>query len=107
MELKFYLNKFLKVDNIENYTLSALEELRRVYEKFTDKTEGFDPDFPMMSVGGKDGKGQTIAKGQNNIYRVADEMGEGEKDIEKFKSDLSLGFKEFSDEDNFTLRRNG
>lgn len=106
MELKFYLNKFLKVDNIENYTLSALEELRRVYERFTDKTEGFDPDFPMMSVGGKDGKGQTIAKGQNNIYQVAENMGASGEDIEKFKTDLSLGYKEFpADDDNFTLSR--
>ncbi len=106
MELKFYLNKFLKVDNIENYTLHTLEELRRVYERFTDKTEGFDPDFPMMSVGGKDGKGQTIAKGQNNIYQVAENMGASGEDIEKFKTDLSLGFSEFpADDDNFTLRK--
>ena len=105
MELKFYLNKFLKVDNIENYTLSTLEELRKVYERFTDKTEGFDPDFPMMSVGGKEGKGQTIAKGQNNIYKIAEDMGEGDKDIEEFKTDLSLGYSEFDDADNFTLRK--
>lgn len=104
MELKFYLNKFLKVDNIEGYTLSTLEELRKVYERFTDKTEGFDPDFPMMSVGGKEGKGQTIATGKNNIYKVAENM--GEEDVEKFKSDISLGYSEFNgDDDNFTLRK--
>ena len=70
MELKFYLNKFLKVDNIEGYTLKALQELKKVYDKFTDKTEGFDPDFPMMSVGGKKEKGKTIASGKNNIHQV-------------------------------------
>lgn len=46
MQLKFYLNKFLKVDNIENYTLGALKELENTYEDFKEKTEGIDPDFP-------------------------------------------------------------
>ena len=46
MEQKFYLNKFLKVDNIENYTLSSLRELENVYDKFKEKSEGSDPDFP-------------------------------------------------------------
>ena len=70
MELKFYLNKFLKVDNIEGYTLHALQELKKVYDKFTDKTEGFDPDFPMMSIGDKKNKGKTIATGKNNVYQT-------------------------------------
>ena len=70
MELKFYLNKFLKVDNIEGYTLHALQELKKVYDKFTDKTEGFDPDFPMMSIGDKKNKGKTIATGKNNLHQV-------------------------------------
>ena len=34
MQLKFYLNKFLKVDNIEQYTLGALKELENTYEEF-------------------------------------------------------------------------
>lgn len=89
MELKFYLNKFLKVDNIENYTLATLEELRKVYERFTDKTEGFDPDFPMMSVGGKSEKGQTLATGKNNIYKVAEDL---ETDVEDIKDQADLGF---------------
>lgn len=88
MELKFYLNKFLKVDNIENYTLSALEDLRQVYEDFTSKSDGFDPDFPMMSMGGKEGKGKTLAVGKNNIYNYREE---GET-LAETKSRLSLGY---------------
>ena len=51
MDLKFYLNKFLKVDNIEQYTLDQLDELRKSYDRFIEKS-GFDPDFPMLSLGG-------------------------------------------------------
>ena len=98
MELKFYLNKFLKVDGIENYSLGALEELRKVYDRFTDKTEGYDPDFPMMSVGGKEKKGKTIAVGKNNIYQNTKE---GES-IEDAKSRISLGFE---DSRGFTLTK--
>ena len=105
MELKFYLNKFLKVDKIENYTLQTLEELRKVYDKFTDKTEGYDPDFPMMSVGDKQKKGKTIAVGKNNLHRET-ESGEtlGElRDREEF------GFSSPNDDDDFgegfTLRK--
>ena len=60
MDLKFYLNKFIKVDNIEGYTLKALKELQRCYESYLEKTDGSDPDFPMMSFGGKNGKGKKI-----------------------------------------------
>lgn len=93
MELKFYLNKFLKVDNIEGYTLATLDELRKAYDKFIDKS-GFDPDFPMLSLGnGGDGKkGETIKVGKdNNIYNL---QKEGET-IEETKSRLSLGYSEF------------
>ena len=34
MQLKFYLNKFLKVDNIEQYTLEALKKLEEIYDEF-------------------------------------------------------------------------
>lgn len=53
MELKFYLNKFLKVDNIEYYTMKSIIELRECYERFLKKSEGSDPDFPMISFGDK------------------------------------------------------
>ena len=49
MDLKFYLNKFIKVDNIEGYTLKALKELQTCYENYLEKTEGSDPDFPITS----------------------------------------------------------
>lgn len=45
MSLKFYLNKILKCDNIENYSLRSLEELKKCYDEFIKKT-GSDPDFP-------------------------------------------------------------
>ena len=51
MDLKFYLNKFLKVDRVEDYTLKTLVKLREVYEDFLQRTEGIDPDFPMLNFG--------------------------------------------------------
>lgn len=64
MDLKFYLNKFIKVDNIENYTLKALKELQVCYEGYLEKTEGSDPDFPMVTFGGKNGGGKKV-QGRN------------------------------------------
>lgn len=70
MDLKFYLNKFLKVDNIENYTLNTLSKLREKYEKFLEKTEGLDPDFPNIDFsGGKKGKklkGRSMTLGEED-----------------------------------------
>lgn len=65
MDLKFYLNKFVKVDNIEGYTMKSLKALRERYESYLEKTEGFDPDFPMTTFGGKGG-GEKI-KGKNAV----------------------------------------
>lgn len=65
MDLKFYLNKFIKVDNIEGYTLRALKEIQKCYENYLDKTEGSDPDFPMITFGG--GKGKKV-QGHNAAY---------------------------------------
>ena len=62
MDLKFYLNKFLKADNIEHYTFKTLLELKTCYENMLETTEGYDPDFPMSNFGDK--KGDKI-KGQN------------------------------------------
>lgn len=67
MDLKFYLNKFAKVDNIENYTFRNLLVLKDSYERFLEKSEGKDPDFPLMDFGGK--KGKVISKG-SNVYSV-------------------------------------
>ena len=61
MDLKFYLNKFLKADGIEQYPLKALLDLRKSYENFIENSKGTDPDFPMISFGSK---GETI-KGIN------------------------------------------
>lgn len=76
MALKFYLNKFLKVDNIENYTLDTLQKLKDYYDEFLEDSEGVDPDFPLMSFGNK---GQKI--GGHNIYQA---LGDGES-LEDFK----------------------
>lgn len=51
MGLKLYLNKFLKVDNIESYTFSELLTLKSEYEKVLENSEGVDPDFPMFTFG--------------------------------------------------------
>ena len=64
MDLKFYLNKFIKVDGIEGYTLKSLREIQKRYEEYLEKTEGSDPDFPMMTFGGKSGGGKKV-KGRN------------------------------------------
>lgn len=69
MELKFYLNKFVKVDNIEGYTLSALKELKKAYDKFLEDSEGFDPDYPELSFGGK---GKNLVKGKTNVENLSD-----------------------------------
>ena len=52
MGLKLYLNKFLKVDNIESYTYSELIALKKEYEKLMETSEGIDPDFPTYIFGG-------------------------------------------------------
>lgn len=55
MSLKLYLNKYLKVDNIEYYTLPCLQILQKEYDALLKKTEGIDPDFPQLNFG--DGTG--------------------------------------------------
>lgn len=65
MDLKFYLNKFVKVDNIEGYSLKALTEIKKLYEEYLDKTDGSDPDFPMITFGGEKGKRGKKVKGRN------------------------------------------
>lgn len=82
MDLKFYLNKFVKVDNIEHYSLKTLGELRKKYETFLEKSEGVDPDFPMMKFGEEGGKGQKI-KGVNK-HQVASEFGGDLQDLLDF-----------------------
>lgn len=66
MALKFYLNKFLKVDNIEQYSLSQLLGLKDAYQEFIDESEGHDPDFPMTTFGGSKGK----KVGGTNIHTI-------------------------------------
>ena len=68
MQLKFYLNKFLKVDNIEQYTLGALKELENTYEEFKQKTDGIDPDFPGITF---KTKGTNLTVG-TNVYNLLD-----------------------------------
>ena len=79
MDLKFYLNKFIKVDNIEGYTLKAIRELQKCYENYLEKTEGSDPDFPMVTFGGPNGGGKKI-KGHNAAAFDEDILAEGSDD---------------------------
>ena len=51
MDLKLFLNKFAKVDNIECYTMSALKELQNSYDAILKNTKGIDPDFPGIDFG--------------------------------------------------------
>lgn len=79
MELKFYLNKFLKVDNIEHYGLCALFKLRDTYDKFIETSKGTDPDFPLIDFGDKGQTIQGVNKVQAENKQGEDEDGEGEQ----------------------------
>ena len=74
MGLKLYLNKFLKVDNIEDYTYTELMTLKKEYEKVLEDSEGVDPDFPMYTFGGK---GKKI--GGTNIHTLTKNTEEEEE----------------------------
>ena len=76
MGLKLYLNKFLKVDNIESYTFSELIALKKEYEKVLEESEGVDPDFPTYVFGGG---GKKIA-GTNIHTLTKPDTGEEEGD---------------------------
>lgn len=86
MHLKLYLNKYLKVDNIELYSLSYLIDLRKEYENFLDLTGGYDPDFPNINIGDRK-EGQKI-KGKNKI-QLEKEFEEGEKDFPDSFSEMN------------------
>ena len=66
MGIKFYLNKFAKVDNIEEYSLGTVLALNKEYTNFLESTEGLDPDFPGMDFSGNgkkvSGTNATIAQ---------------------------------------------
>lgn len=66
MGLKLYLNKFLKVDNIEQYTFPELIALTKEYERMVEESEGIDPDFPSFTFGDK--KGTKI--GGTNVHTI-------------------------------------
>lgn len=70
MDLKFYLNKFAKVDNIEQYTYRNVLALQDAYQRFLEKSEGKDPDFPMLQLG--EGNGKKLSLGRN-VYSQFDE----------------------------------
>lgn len=78
MHLKLYLNKYLKADNIELYSLNYLIDLKNEYDKFLDLTGGYDPDFPNINIGDRK-DGQKI-KGKNKI-QLEKEFEEGNKDF--------------------------
>jgi hypothetical protein len=74
MHLKLYLNKYLKADNIESYSLRYLIDLKSEYENFLDLTGGYDPDFPNVNIGDRK-NGQKI-KGKNKIQLEKEFNGE-------------------------------
>lgn len=71
MELKLFLNKFLKADNIEFYSLDTLFKLRSSYDKFLESSKGTDPDFPFIDFGDKGkkikGVNKTLIAGQGDV----------------------------------------
>ena len=84
MGLKLYLNKFLKVDNIESYTFSELMTLKKEYEKVLEDSEGVDPDFPTYIFGGG---GKKI--GGTNVHTLTKPV-EEEKEESIYSSDKSV-----------------
>jgi hypothetical protein len=84
MELKLYLNKFLKVDNIEMYALESLYELRETYTKFIDNFGGKDPDFPMMNFGDP----ENTYKSTNNVTKLDLNKDSGEENSDNSSNDL-------------------
>lgn len=80
-DLKFYLNKIVKIDNIEGYTLKLLYQLKSKYDKFLDDSEGIDPDFPGLNFRGNKGTKINL-KGVNALSSRTD----GEEDpLKDFK----------------------
>ena len=61
MGIKFYLNKFARLDNLEGYSLGTVLELNKEYNKFLEDSGGLDPDFPGIDFGGQGKK----VEGQN------------------------------------------
>ena len=86
MGLKLYLNKFLKVDNIESYTFSELIALKKEYEKVLENSEGVDPDFPTYIFGGANGK--KIAG--TNIHTLTKPTTDNEEEESIYSSDKSV-----------------
>ena len=70
MDLKFFLNKFAKVDNIEGYTLKSILALKDRYEDYIESSDGQDPDFPLVNFGNNGKK----VNGSNAALR--EEIGE-------------------------------
>ena len=85
MGLKLYLNKFLKVDNIESYTFSELIALKKEYEKVLEESEGIDPDFPTYVFGGG---GKKIAG--TNIHTLTKHIEDEEEENSIYSSDKSV-----------------
>jgi hypothetical protein len=80
MQLKFYLNKFLKADGIEYYTLDTLLKLKDAYGDFIEDSDGGDPDFPLVSF---NTKGKKI-KGKNIHQVLGDDDGTSDVMVDRF-----------------------
>ena len=85
MGLKLYLNKFLKVDNIESYTFSELVTLKKEYERVLEDSEGVDPDFPTYVFGGG---GKKIAG--TNVHTLTKPTTDNEEEESIYSSDKSV-----------------
>ena len=85
MGLKLYLNKFLKVDNVESYTFSELITLKKEYEKLLENSEGVDPDFPTYVFGGG---GKKIAG--TNVHTLTKPTTESEDKESIYGNDKSM-----------------
>ena len=48
--MKFTLNKFAKMDNIEDYYYYTVKEFYQDYIKYVKDMDGHDPDFPKSEL---------------------------------------------------------
>lgn len=66
MKIKFNLNKYCKLDNIENYSMDTIRTMQEVYEEYLKDTDGVDIDFPGFTFNkSKD----SVSKKSGEIYK--------------------------------------
>lgn len=56
MKTRFYLMKFAKQSNIDDLTISQLEDLQDIYKNYLKENKGVDPEFIIPGIASYNGK---------------------------------------------------